>query len=431
MQAFSSTGNNVRLIISGKDIFRRLKTGKIGLELEAQRIRKNGHLAQTKHPFAGEIYIDRDFGEPQIEINTPPESSVQNARCFLHEQLVTVHRKLEGMEELLWPFSCPPALGSDDEIRIAEYTGKQEKKTIYRRYLAEKYGKRLMTFSGIHFNYSFDDELLKYSFRQPEAAFRELKDRFYLQLAEKTLAYSWVPVALLSASPLMDGSYYAPEQEGKTLVTPYASVRCSAEGYWNPFMPVLSYESLNAYTDSIEAYKAAGRLRHEGELYYPVRIKPSGKYSLKKLQKEGVSHIELRMIDLNPLDEDGIDLRDLEFLQLFLIWLASQERKVLGETGQKQAIRNHKAAAELAWDAVDIYTDEEGRIPLADALRRVLENMGQTLGGMEGAKDVLDYQMDKVKHEEYRYARRVENIYGEDYLKGGIHRAEQLQKAFK
>ena len=114
-----------------------------------------------------------------------------------------------------------------------------------------------------------------------------------------------------------------------------------------------------------------------------------------------------------------------------MIWLASQERKVLGETGQKQAIRNHKAAAELAWDAVDIYTDEEGRIPLADALRRVLENMGQTLGGMEGAKDVLDYQMDKVKHEEYRYARRVENIYGEDYLKGGIHRAEQLQKAFK
>ena len=46
--------------------------GKIGLELETQRIDGTGHLAQTPHPFEEEPYIDRDFGEAQIEINTPP-----------------------------------------------------------------------------------------------------------------------------------------------------------------------------------------------------------------------------------------------------------------------------------------------------------------------------------------------------------------------
>ena len=131
--------------------------GQIGLELETQRIDRNGHLAQTPHPFDEDAYIDRDFGEAQIEINTPPVSGADVAGAFLHEQLQTAHRKLAERGELLWPFSGPPAIGDDSEIRIAEYTGELEKKTIYRRYLASKYGRRKMALCGIHFNYYFSE----------------------------------------------------------------------------------------------------------------------------------------------------------------------------------------------------------------------------------------------------------------------------------
>ena len=53
--------------------------GQIGLELETHRIDRKGHLAQTPHPFDEEAYIDRDFGEAQIEINTPPVSGADVA----------------------------------------------------------------------------------------------------------------------------------------------------------------------------------------------------------------------------------------------------------------------------------------------------------------------------------------------------------------
>ena len=206
-------------------------------------------------------------------------------------------------------------------------------------------------------------------------------------------------------------------------------MRCSKEGYWNPFTPLLSYEDISSYTDSVQVYRDKGVLRHESELYYPVRIKPPGKYYLKNLTENGVSHIELRMIDLNPLEEDDINLQDLQFLQLFLIWLASLETDPLSTEEQKIAIENQKAAARLNWEEIGIRMKENSALPLAEALQSVLGEMRQLFRTEEDSA-VLDYQYEKTAHREKRYAQQVIESYGSAYLKDGLRRAEEIQETF-
>ena len=420
--------------LESKETGLQLPEGQIGLELETQRIDRNGHLVQTPHPFEEEPYIDRDFGEAQIEINTPPAGGADEAAALLHEQLGIAQSRLAQQNELLWPFSNPPVLGSDADIRIAEYTGELEKKTIYRRYLAATYGKRTMTLCGIHFNYSFSEEVLKKSFLQSGSDnYRTFKDTLYLQLAEKVLRYSWVITALLAASPLADSSYFSSgdTSEEKTIFTGYSSLRCSREGYWNLFEPILSYEEIPSYAASVKQYREKGLLRHEGELYYPVRIKPAGKYSLRNLCEGGVNHIELRMIDLNPLTADGIDRRDLRFLQMFLHWLAAKERMPLGEEGQRSALHNLKEAARYDWNEILIRQNDGGEVPLEQAMHGVLEDMAEQFRDSGRVwKEALQHQTDKVNRPEKRYAQQVLAQYGDGYLMKGLQRAKQLQESF-
>ncbi len=410
--------------------------GMTGLELESHRIDHRGRLAQTSHPFTDDPFIDRDFSEDQIEINTPPKKDPAEALAFLHDQLTLVHRKLRALDELLWPFSNPPVIGSEDDIPIARYEGEQAPNYHYRIYLAERYGKYKMTYSGIHFNYSFDEALLRRNHaieREENAAapeFDAYRDQFYLRLAEKALCYSWAVVALLAASPLVDNSFYETGRTGQTIFTGFSSLRCSEYGYWNPFLPILSYDSVGSYADSIEVYLKQGLLIQARELYYPVRIKPPGKYTLNALRESGINHIELRQIDLDPLAEDGIDIRDAEFLKLLLVWLAATEMEPLSMQDQMQALQNHKTAAAYDWDLARIALPGQRVKTLRQNLEELLQEMDEFFAGIPQARPILEYQMHKLLAEENRYACRVRSTYGENYIEGGLRLARQIQEAF-
>lgn len=314
--------------------------GLTGLELESQRVDWTGHLSHKPHPFPDDKYIDRDFGEAQTEISAAAADSNEGALALMHHELEKLHAKLAETGELLWPFSNPPIIRDEEDIEIANYTGDKQPSHDYRVYLAEKYGRYKMTYSGIHYNYSFSDVILQRGYElsggrgEDKAGYREYKDRFYLDLAERVLEYSWIPVALLAASPVADGSLYDRNLAGESIFTGCATLRCSDRGYWNPFVPIISYDSIDEYVDSMEAYVTEGLLIEARELYYPVRIKPPGKYSAEALREKGVQHIELRMIDVNPFSDEGLDIRDLRFLQLFLIWLSSLGRAHLTDGEQ-------------------------------------------------------------------------------------------------
>ena len=211
-----------------------LQSGTFGLEKESLRVDACGAPARTPHPFVTDPEIVRDFSENQMEFVTPVADSIDGAIAALtalHQRAsrLLLHRDT-GME-FLWPFSNPPRVTEDQDIPIAY--GGQGGKGKYRRYLAEKYGKRIMLLSGIHFNFAFPEEALRRAHRAnpgPFAGdFRAYRDALYLALARNLTRYSWLTVLLTAASPLWDASLWA-ESAHLPELRADGSVRCGDRG---------------------------------------------------------------------------------------------------------------------------------------------------------------------------------------------------------
>jgi len=407
--------------------------GGFGLEKEGLRVDTDGYLAHTPHPFGDDTHYDRDFCENQVELVTEVFDSVDGVWKGLASMQQILAKTLEDLptgRELMWPFSNPPYVKGEEDVPIAQYTGEKYEKTLYRNYLAEKYGRKKMLFSGIHFNYSMSEQLLKPLYLQcgADKSYREFKDDLYLRLAKKVVEYDWLIVYLTAASPVMDGSYFSPDRKGEEITLAYSSARCSEIGYWNSFIPILKYDSLDHYVDSIEDYVARGELKQAAELYYPVRLKPKGNNSLDNLRKTGVDHIELRMLDLNPLTPVGIMKEDIFFLQLMLLYLAFLDESRFDYFEQVMAIKNARTAALFEESRVWIDTRWRQAIPVRNAARDFLGRMERFyhLIGLdhEDVRDSIEYQWTKILRPEERYAARVYRQFGHNYVQRGLLLAE-------
>lgn len=342
--------------------------GNFGLEREALRVTVDGRMALTPHPFPSDHpRIVRDFCENQTEINTSVHPAVDAAIEELKEIDAAIRATIGPLGERLWTNSNPPPIADESEVITARFTGPFAAKSNYRDYLAGKYGKRLMTYCGIHVNFSFGDRLVD--------AARVERDELYLHVASQCVKWGWVVVALTAASPSGD----------------YASVRCSERGYWNRFVPVLDFSSAKAYARSIARYVQDGLLIAPSELYHPVRLKPRGPYNLLSLAERGIDHIEIRCVDLNPLTGGLVDARDVQFVHLFLLWCAAQPRETLSAAQQEAAVGWFKAAARLDFDW--------------SAVGELLERMGEFFAGVSGTTEVLAFEEEKVYHPEKRYSR--------------------------
>lgn len=367
-----------------------------GIEKESLRVTPEGRLCHTPHPFH-QACIDRDFCENQVEMI----SSVHRDADSLFDELYAIHRtvydKLRGMNELLWPFSNPPIVLSQEDVPIARFEGELKEREVYREYLAQKYGRTKMLYSGIHFNFSFSDELLRTAFdRSGETDFRRFKDDCYFELSRKLLRYTWLVVYLTAASPLAHPSFLKLSGLNDADRYRYASFRCSEVGYWNDFLPVLDFTDADSYTASIQGYIDRGRLYAASELYYPLRLKPRGKNSTDALKENGVNHIELRCLDVNPLSEVGLFREDIRFIHLLMLYLMSLEDTPADEAAQRTAIGNIKAAA--------LYNDTENTVVWD----------GRTVSVREAAAGVLE--------ETERFAAR----YAPEFLPDIIYQKEKL-----
>ena len=275
------------LHIESPEIRKCLLQGKFGLEKEGLRVYEDATMAHTPHPFPNDNHITRDFSENQTEINTCAEPSAEGAVLALEAYTRQIRKTIsrDPRPEYIWPFSNPPFLAGEEDIPIAQFTGDLASKTSYREYLSGRYGRYKMTFSGIHVNYSFSEELLRKEFSlRGQGRSRSFRDSFYLELAEKAAAYGWLLVILTAASPVLDISYFereslSPESrrsaaggncgaekmsgrslKGQDVFTGMASVRCSELGYWNDFVPVFDYTNIQRYADGIRQYVDAGLL---------------------------------------------------------------------------------------------------------------------------------------------------------------------------
>lgn len=370
--------------------------GSFGLERETLRVDRNGRLAQTPHPFAEEAHITRDFCENQIELVTPVCRSIDEALGSIAELDERVRKVLSKNGENIWLYSNPPHFDSEDEIPIADFSGIYSSKRNYREILQEKYGKKLMLFSGVHFNFSFADEFLR-DINTENEDFRNFKDKIYLRLYKQLMIHSWLLVLLTASSPYYDASL---DSEGKSgiIINEYSSVRNSCRGYWNKFMPVLDHSSLYNFVQSINGYVKNGQLYSASELYLPIRLKPRGINSLENLAENGVDHIELRMFDINPASPIGIVGKDLEFAHLLILYLLSQPDFVFTPELQERAVNLHKNAALLHPDTA-----------LLDHAKNILSEMEYHFSDNENALETIAYQNEKF--ECGRFCGRMSNTF--------------------
>ena len=394
-------------------INRLAQNAEFGIERESLRVTSDGRLAQTEHPFVGDPQLDRDFCENQVEMI----GDVFNDPADLNRQLGSLLDEIDAAlvknDELLWAFSNPPHFDSEDEIPVARFHGALQGKSEYRHYLAEKYGKTKMLFSGIHLNISFTESLLQAAFEQSGAKVKsEFKNGFYLHLAKRLTQYAWLAVYLTAASPVADASLGVESNV-------YSSIRCSEHGYWNDFTPILDYSNLKSYVRSIARYIVNGDLKAASELYYPVRVKPRGANSLETLFQNGVNHLELRVLDVNPLTRTGIFTEDIRFMHLLLLWFCSLPDFDFDEEKQIQVIADVKAAAVF------------GNAEIKNRAAKTLEEIKRfTARYFQNYLNIVDYQLNKL-HDGNSYAEIVSREYSKDYMNKGLALAKSYQRGVR
>lgn len=407
----------------------------IGLEKESLRITTDGRMAQTPHPFdPDDPRITRDFCENQTEINTSVFSTAHEAVASLDEITGRIQRTLASQpeREYLWPFSNPPFIANEDDVPVAFFEGARASKTAYRHYLANNYGKYKMAFCGIHFNYSFGDRLLEEDFKLcEEDDFQTYKNQVYLELAKKVVEYGWILAAVTSASPIMDGSFFTQGLKEHDAFIGMGSVRCGDFGYWNHFVPVLDYKNVLSYAASIRRYVDMGLIVAPTELYYPIRLKPRGLNNLERLCGDGIDHIELRMFDLNPLVRVGLDVRDVLFAQLLLIFLASTPSAPFDAKAQTRAIQNFKNAARYDVSLVKILFPNDNAYTIADAGRIIVGQMKKFFAdASDEVQETLAFEESKFLAPENRYAYKVYKRFIGGFWRKGTALARQLQEEY-
>ncbi len=321
--------------------------GKFGLETERLRVDPAGWLARTPHP-AGlgnkgdHPFITTDFSESQIELITPPADSLDEAHGFIRTLLDGVRSELPPGERL-WPQSMPPILPADDDIPLSRFDGDASGRTEYREYLSRIYGRSRQTICGSHFNISLTPEFFKVLASELGESVAELEEAVYLKIVRNLMRDRWFLVALLGRSPLAHETLRLKALGSNALMEVCCifgtSIRGSAIGYRNPQPLFTDYRSLEEYFTDLNEHIRTGKLLNPNELYLPVRIK-------NKPGEQAISHIEIRVMDLDPFEPTGISSASLRLLHLSVMYaLLKDEPGVLDRAQQEQADALQNGAA--------------------------------------------------------------------------------------
>jgi glutamate--cysteine ligase len=338
-----------------------------GIERETLRMQSNGFISKNDHPKGlgsalTHPHITTDYSEALLEFITPPQSSIPEALSYLEDIHAYTNQHLaEG--EKLWPMSMPCMLDDDEEsIRLAQYGSSNigKFKTLYRRGLGVRYGRRMQTISGVHYNVSFPDELFQQlqqnetDERLKQLNLQDYRSHRYFGLIRNFIRLTPLVTFLIGASPSVCRCFMTGRDHqllpliSGTLYLPYATaLRMGRFGYQNSAQKELGihYNDLNGYLDGIQkavrtSYAAFSRLgldddagepiqindhvlQIENEYYSLVRPKQvpeSGETPSEALANRGVGYVELRAVDVNPYSPIGINEDTAGFLEVLALY---------------------------------------------------------------------------------------------------------------
>ena len=317
-----------------------------GIEKEGLRALGTGSLALTPHP--AELgsalthpHITTDYSESQLELITGARLGVDECLDELTEVHQFVLRNLNESGELMWNASMPCRLPTDETIPLGRYGSSHSgrSKSVYRMGLGHRYGRRMQTISGIHYNWSL-----------PGVSSDE-----YFALIRNFRRNAFVLLYLYGASPALcpcfvEGREHRLQKlgDGKdALYLPYAtSLRMGRLGYQSDAQSSIcvSYNGLDGYADSLygaltrpyPAYEQLGvknpggdynqlgtaLLQIENESYGTIRPKrtvKSGERPLHALRERGVEYVEVRLMDIDPFETVGIAQSTMRMIDVFLL----------------------------------------------------------------------------------------------------------------
>lgn len=335
-----------KLYKKGRQLF---LDGNFGLEKENLRITPSGELALSAHPelFGDKTinpYITTDFSESQIEMVTPPLPTIQEALGFIE----TIHDIVSENigDELLWPQSLPPLIPEEKLIPIAEYGDDKHEFRLYREHLAQIYGRKRQLMCGIHFNFSLSDAWFSQVLKDNDEhlTLSKLKEVTYMKMLRNFMRYRWSLIWLFGASPIAEAGYrvkkIGSDSEHAMKTGQSISLRNGPLGYRNEEDFILDYSSLDNYHRNIDLFVHEGRIKSRKELYMPVRLKFLDK------DKGAPSYIEVRMIDLDPLEKAGVSPGALYFSHILLLYsLIKEENGAFDHAAQLEANRKSDFAA--------------------------------------------------------------------------------------
>ncbi|MCF7791960.1 MAG: bifunctional glutamate--cysteine ligase GshA/glutathione synthetase GshB [Victivallales bacterium] len=434
--------------IKNHGLYSLLFQGNFGIERENLRVDSQGKLTKTKHPgiFGGKLdnpYITVDFAESQIELVTPVFQKIKSVHSFLENlhDIVSVELK----DEYLWPQSTPPYLKSENDIKIADFS--KEKAGIeameYRKHLQNIYGKKKQILSGIHFNFSFNENFLRksYELTKQKQTYGEFKNGVYLKTARNYTKYRWLIVYLLGASPAAHKSYLNEckanfEKLNDSYSLKYGvSLRHTACGYKNKEEFFVPMNSLENYIDGIKKLISENKIIDAREYYSPIRLKgKDNKNLLDSLEKDGIQYLEIRTIDLNPYDKTGFDCRDMYFLHLFLIFCLlkkcdGKKDCIFFEEDSINANLNQEVVAASGHTRLRIMDkngDKDAEVWANEILNEMefIISAGDNIN--ENYTESIKFQRKKIKYPENTYScRLIQDIKKSSFIKFHLQKAQE------
>ena len=415
-----------------------------GMEKEGLRQTFDGQLAKTKHPEAlgsalTNKYITTDYSEALIEFITPIFKETDDLQSFLMDLHAFARQNLpEG--ESFWCHSMPCILTAEKDIPIAEYGTSNIglMKHVYRHGLAWRYTRRMQTIAGIHFNFSYPEELWKFlhSFENSKLSLKNFKSVKYFDLIRNFQRYVWLLFYFTGSSPALCNSFLSDQQHNLndfddcTAYLPYAtSLRMSDLGYTNNEQQQLkvSFNSIEEYTDSLAkaiqtpssefakiGVKVDGEYRQlndnilqiENEFYSIIRLKELlilERNQHLHLKKRGVEYIEIRMLDINPFEPTGISDKQLALLDLILLSclilpspkITNAESKFIQSNQDKAILQGREPGLQI-----DSLSGSEKFVTSAQSCLENMNSVAEFLDDNFGTKnytDAIDHAKDLLK----------------------------------
>ena len=438
-----------------------------GIEKESLRAMPSGSLALTPHPAAlgsalTHPHITTDYSESQLELITGVHAGVEACLDELTQVHQFTYRAMRELgDEMLWVSSMPCGLPTDETIPLGRYGSSNvgRAKSVYRMGLGHRYGRRMQTISGIHYNWSLPG----------------LGNDEYFALIRNFRRHSFLLLLLTGASPAVCASFVAGRSHElqpigeHALGLPYAtSLRMGRLGYQSDAQAALSvsYNCLEGYAASLHGalttphppYEAIGvrnpggeynqlatsLLQIENEFYGTIRPKRTirpGERPLHALRERGVEYVEVRCMDLDPFEPLGINAQTMRLLDVFLLHClladsppdTPQEIAALARNQHRTAARGREPGLRLTRGGSEVALLDWGRELLAE-FEPIAARLDRAEGGRAHAEALAEARRRLEAPDTTPSARvlaTIERDFGGSFRGFALAQSEQAQRQLR